>query len=57
MKIEARGEHPAQHGVGLSGKDGRIDDESGPIDNDRDLRVQVPQVVGVGGRRRGRETP
>jgi len=57
MKIEAGGEHPAQHGVGLSGKDGRIDDESGPIDNDRDLRVQVPQVVGVGGRRRGRETP
>ncbi len=48
MKIEARGEHPAQHGVGLSGEDGRIDNKSGSIDNDRDLRVR--------GHRRGRET-
>ncbi len=56
MKIEAGGEHPSQHGVGLSSEDGRIYYKSGTINNDRDFRVQVPQILGVGGHRRGRET-
>ena len=37
MEVKPGAEHPAEHGVGLRGEDGRVDDEAGVVHDERDL--------------------